>query len=100
MRPTDQASSHPTGVDLELLRKIGARLCEVPEGFLASQHRSPHSHLKQIRHKLGHMRSGCAQRSCSMSVSHCVPGFKLHNGLKRQLKKKQEDFRSMRVLEV
>lgn len=32
VRPTDKASSHPTGVDLELLRKIGAKLCEVPEG--------------------------------------------------------------------
>lgn len=49
VRPTDKASSHPTGVDLELLKKIGAKLCEVPEGF------------------------------------------KLHNGLKRQLKKKSED---------
>lgn len=49
VRPTDKASSHPTGVDVELLKKIGAKLCEVPEGF------------------------------------------KLHNGLKRQLKKKAED---------
>ena len=52
VRPTDKASSHPTGVDLELLKKIGAKLCEVPEGF------------------------------------------KLHNGLKRQLKKKSEDIES------
>jgi len=49
VRPTAEATSAPTGVDLELLRKIGAKLCEVPEGF------------------------------------------KVHNGLKRQLKKKQED---------
>eukprot|EP00931_Biecheleriopsis_adriatica_P036232 TRINITY_DN2087_c0_g1_i1.p1 TRINITY_DN2087_c0_g1~~TRINITY_DN2087_c0_g1_i1.p1 ORF type:complete len:1043 (-),score=295.32 TRINITY_DN2087_c0_g1_i1:39-3167(-) len=49
VRPTDKASSHPTGVDLELLRQIGAKLCEVPDGF------------------------------------------KVHNGLKRQLKKKMED---------
>ena len=33
VRPTDKASSHPTGVDLELLKKIGAKLCEVPEGW-------------------------------------------------------------------
>ena len=33
VRPTDKASSHPTGVDLELLKKIGAKLCEVPEGL-------------------------------------------------------------------
>ena len=37
VRPTDKASSHPTGVDLELLKKIGAKLCEVPEGWVAPQ---------------------------------------------------------------
>eukprot|EP00931_Biecheleriopsis_adriatica_P033817 TRINITY_DN1960_c0_g1_i2.p1 TRINITY_DN1960_c0_g1~~TRINITY_DN1960_c0_g1_i2.p1 ORF type:complete len:1021 (-),score=228.48 TRINITY_DN1960_c0_g1_i2:101-3163(-) len=49
VRPTDKSNSHPTGIDLDLLRKIGARLCTVPTEF------------------------------------------KVHNGLKRQLKKKQED---------
>merc|ERR1712226_1773224 len=47
--PTQVASFKDTGVDLDYLRRIGARLCEVPEGF------------------------------------------KLHNGLKLQLKKKRED---------
>jgi len=47
--PTQVASFKDTGVDIAHLRKIGARLCEVPDGF------------------------------------------KLHNGLKRQLKKKRED---------
>ncbi|CAE7923830.1 ogdh [Symbiodinium sp. KB8] len=49
VRPTDMSNSHPTGVDVELLRKIGERLCYTPDGF------------------------------------------KVHNGLKRQLKKKMED---------
>jgi len=49
VRPTDVSNSHPTGVDIELLRKIGERLCYTPDGF------------------------------------------KAHAGLKRQLKKKQED---------
>jgi len=49
VRPTDQTSSHPTGVDLDLLQQIGRKLCESPEGF------------------------------------------KVHPGLKRQLKKKLED---------
>jgi len=49
VRPTDMSNAHPTGVDFELLRKIGEKLCTTPEGF------------------------------------------KVHNGLKRQLKKKQED---------
>lgn len=48
-KPIDPSAGFPTGVDLDLLRKIGHRLCEAPEGF------------------------------------------KLHNGLKRQLKKKRED---------
>eukprot|EP00933_Yihiella_yeosuensis_P034709 TRINITY_DN28184_c0_g1_i1.p1 TRINITY_DN28184_c0_g1~~TRINITY_DN28184_c0_g1_i1.p1 ORF type:complete len:1048 (+),score=248.64 TRINITY_DN28184_c0_g1_i1:100-3243(+) len=48
-RPTDTSKSSPTGVDLDLLQKIGRRLCETPEGF------------------------------------------KMHNGLKRQQKKKLED---------
>jgi len=47
--PTDEATSSPTGVDLELLKSIGRKLCAVPAGF------------------------------------------NLHNGLKRQLKKKLED---------
>jgi len=48
-KPTDAASSNPTGLDIDLLKKIGFRLCEAPDGFA------------------------------------------LHNGLKRQLKKKKED---------
>ncbi|CAE7723436.1 kgd1, partial [Symbiodinium microadriaticum] len=57
VRPTDKAQSHPTGVDLELLKSIGAKLCAVPEGF------------------------------------------KLHNGLKRQLKKKLEDIEGGETLD-
>lgn len=48
-RPIDPSKADPTGLDIELLKKIGAGLCTVPEGF------------------------------------------KLHPGLKRQLKKKFED---------
>lgn len=33
VRPTDKSNSHPTGVDLDLLRKIGARLCTTPSDF-------------------------------------------------------------------
>jgi len=51
-KPTEKATSSPTGVDIDLLRKIGNKLCETPEGF------------------------------------------NLHNGLKRQLKKKKEDLES------
>ncbi|CAE8613189.1 unnamed protein product [Polarella glacialis] len=40
--PNQLAQSKPTGLDLELLRKIGDKLCEVPEGFKL------HSALKRI----------------------------------------------------
>ncbi|CAE8599192.1 unnamed protein product, partial [Polarella glacialis] len=33
VRPTDKSSAHPTGVDLELLTKIGLKLSEVPASF-------------------------------------------------------------------
>eukprot|EP00933_Yihiella_yeosuensis_P031830 TRINITY_DN25437_c0_g1_i1.p1 TRINITY_DN25437_c0_g1~~TRINITY_DN25437_c0_g1_i1.p1 ORF type:complete len:1020 (+),score=228.07 TRINITY_DN25437_c0_g1_i1:73-3132(+) len=48
-KPTEGGKAAPTGVDLELLTKIGERLCVTP------------------------------------------PDFKVHNGLKRQIKKKAED---------
>eukprot|EP00913_Durusdinium_trenchii_P006550 g6153.t1 len=47
VRPTDVSNSHPTGVDIELLRKIGERLCYTPQGFKA------HPGLKrQLKKKL------------------------------------------------
>jgi len=57
VRPTDMSNSHPTGVDIELLRKIGEKLCQVPDGF------------------------------------------KVHNGLKRQLKKKMEDIEGAETID-
>jgi len=32
-KPYDESSADPTCIDIELLKKIGYRLCEVPEGF-------------------------------------------------------------------
>jgi len=48
-KPHEASKGYPTGLDLDLVKAIGYRLCEAPEGF------------------------------------------NLHNGLKRQLKKKKED---------
>ena len=63
----DVSNSHPTGVDIELLRKIGERLCYTPEGFKVGQHFVIHSR------------------------SIAIPRLQAHAGLKRQLKKKMED---------
>eukprot|EP00435_Cladocopium_sp_Y103_P066114 s2528_g28.t1 len=53
VRPTDVSNSHPTGVDIELLRKIGERLCYTPEGFKA------HAGLKrQLKKKMEDIENG------------------------------------------
>lgn len=53
VRPTDVSNSHPTGVDIELLRKIGERLCYTPEGFKA------HAGLKrQLKKKMEDIETG------------------------------------------
>jgi len=40
-RPIDPSRADPTGVDMDLLRSIGQKLCDVPEGF------TPHPGLKR-----------------------------------------------------